>query len=144
MMPAQATRPKAKRLAARLLEAMDEISADARGIPSGVARFSLPPNPKPGDALAAMEAAIAEAEGKQHAYQANRAREQVQAALTAVGAESCDVAEFLGVSVATVKAWEAGTKTPTGANLRLLTDMVARPRYWKKQLRAALAQEGVS
>jgi len=108
---------------------MEEIGAGARGIPSSVARFSLPPNPKPGEAWAAVEAAAAEVEERQHAYQANRACERVQAALTAVGAESCDVAEFLGVSVATVKAWEAGTKTPTGANLRLLTDRAARPRY---------------
>ena len=70
--------------------------------------------------------------------------EKIRAVRQTVGVEDRTLSRYFGVSVATVKAWEAGTKTPTGANLRLLTDMVARPRYWKKQLRAALAQDGVS
>ena len=126
-------------LAEGVLEAMEEISADARGIPSGVARFSLPPNATPGQAVAAMEAAMDEAEEKLRVHQAKLATEQVQSAMKATGAEADDLAAFFGVSVATVKAWEAGTKTPTGGNRRLLDDMAARPRYWRKKIREAAA-----
>ena len=143
-MAKRAAQSDPKRFADRLIEAMEEIFADARGEPNGVIRFSLPPNPKPGDAWAAVEAAAAEAEERQRAHQAKLVAEKIRAVRQTVGVEDRTLSRYFGVSVATVKAWEAGTKTPTGANLHLLTDMVARPRYWKKQLRAALAREGVS
>lgn len=144
-MPAQMTPPKAsrrkpKRFAARLTEAMEEIRADARGIRSGVVRFALPPNATPDEALEVMEAAMAEAEENERVYLAEQAREQLRAVRRVTEAEPSDLAALFGVSVATVKAWETGTKVPTGASKLLLADIAARPRYWKKKLRLALAE----
>lgn len=121
---------RAKSVADDLAEAMHEVIADAQGRPSGVIHFTVAPDAKPGEAWAAVQEA--------------KAKMTAGSARNAVGVSLREFTAFVGVSVATVKAWEAGTKTPTGANLHLLTDMVARPRYWKKQLRAALAQDGVS
>ena len=138
--PPQAKRRKPKRLAARLLEAMEEIKADARGIPSGVVRFTLSPSATPAEALDVMEAAIAEAEEKERAHLAGKVQEQIRAVRQMTDAGPRDLAACFGVSVATVKAWDAGTKVPTGAHKLLLEAMVAQPRYWKKRLRLALAE----
>ena len=64
----------------------------------------------------------------------------VAAADVKAGRESLRVsqsvfARFLGVSAQTVKAWEQGTRVPTGAVRRLLTDIRRHPDHWAARLR---------
>ncbi len=44
-------------------------------------------------------------------------------------------AQFLGVSLHAVRAWENGGKTPSGVVRRFLDEICVRPDYWKDRLR---------
>ena len=53
---------------------------------------------------------------------------EVKAARKAVASTQRDFADVMGVSVETVKAWEAGKRTPEGAATKLLRLLLKRPK----------------
>lgn len=57
----------------------------------------------------------------------------------AVGASQPVFASLLGVSPATVRAWEQGANAPSGIALRFLAEVRDNPDYWKGRLKAAAA-----
>jgi putative transcriptional regulator len=44
-------------------------------------------------------------------------------------------AQFLGVSISTVRNWEQGVNTPEHAACRLMDEIRHNPKYWKSRLR---------
>lgn len=42
-------------------------------------------------------------------------------------------AQFLGVSVRTVQAWERGEKTPSDMACRFMDEIRTKPEYWQKR-----------
>ena len=65
-----------------------------------------------------------------------------KAAREALGVSQPIFARFLGVSTQTVKAWEQGTRVPTGAVRRLLTDIRRHPDHWAARLREEATAAG--
>ncbi len=61
----------------------------------------------------------------------------VVAIRTALGASQTVFAGLLGVSPATVRAWEQGVNTPSGMATRFLTEIRTDPDYWKARLKEA-------
>lgn len=61
----------------------------------------------------------------------------VVAIRTALGASQTVFAGLLGVSAATVRAWEQGVNTPSGMATRFLTEIRTDPDYWKARLKEA-------
>jgi putative transcriptional regulator len=61
----------------------------------------------------------------------------VLAIRTTLGASQPVFASLLGVSVATVRAWEQGVNAPSGIATRFLAEVRDNPDYWKARLRAA-------
>lgn len=131
-------------LGQRLLEGLEEVGAHLRGEESDVLGYTLPPYAT----LAQVRTARRAAEKKLLAKQAARrvrlavcplAPADVYAIRRALGAGVSTewFAAFLNVPESLVEAWEDGTKAPTGAALRLLADIRARPDYWRDQLHAA-------
>jgi putative transcriptional regulator len=51
------------------------------------------------------------------------------------------LAQFLGVSVKTVRAWEQGTRKIPRIACRYMDDIAAYPELWKKRLRRAVTQK---
>ena len=149
-----ATKPKPKRkfrekatgpsLADRLIDAMRGIAANARGEDNDVLRYSLPPNATLAQVRTARRAAEKELRARQAARRVRLAvcplaPADVYAIRRALGPKVSQewFADFLNVPVSLVEAWEEGTKAPTGAALRLLADIRARPDSWRDQLHAA-------
>jgi DNA-binding transcriptional regulator YiaG len=56
---------------------------------------------------------------------------------TSLGTSQTVFAEMLGVSVATVRAWEQGVNEPSGIAVRFLAEIRANPEYWKGRLKEA-------
>jgi putative transcriptional regulator len=54
-----------------------------------------------------------------------------------LGASQSVFASLLGVSPATVRAWEQGVNAPSGMALRFLAEIRANPGYWKSRLEEA-------
>jgi len=54
-----------------------------------------------------------------------------------LGASQPVFASLLGVSPATVRAWEQGVNEPSGIALRFLAEIRANPGYWKARLKEA-------
>lgn len=46
-------------------------------------------------------------------------------------------AEFLGVSVRTVRGWESGRNAPQGVARRFMQEIAANPTYWRKRVKQA-------
>ena len=61
----------------------------------------------------------------------------VTAARKAVGVGQSVFAELLGASLAAVRAWEEGTKTPPPMARRLLAEVAADPARWRAKLAPA-------
>lgn len=59
---------------------------------------------------------------------------QVKAVREKVGVSQPVFAALLGVSPQTIKAWEQGTKRPTGAARRMLGEIDSEPSYWLRRL----------
>ncbi|HWL07652.1 MAG TPA: helix-turn-helix domain-containing protein [Planctomicrobium sp.] len=60
--------------------------------------------------------------------------EDAVAARNLLGASQVVFAEFLGVSVKTVQAWEQGTNPPSGMAARFLDEIRHNPEVYKKRL----------
>lgn len=60
-----------------------------------------------------------------------------KSAREALGLSQSLFAEWLGVGVALVRAWEGGTRSPKGADRRLLTHILNNPDLWRKEITAA-------
>jgi putative transcriptional regulator len=59
----------------------------------------------------------------------------VKAARELLGLSQALFAQFLGVSVKSVSAWEQGTKTPSDMACRFLEEIRENPDYWRARLR---------
>lgn len=136
---ATATAPKRPRkkatmtLGERIIQSLKDIAADARGEDAGVLRYMVPHGATPEQVGAIRRAAERELRAKERKKR-QAAGAEVAKSRTALGVSVEEFAELLGVRAARVKAWEAGTKAPTGSDRLLLADIAARPKYWRKRL----------
>ncbi len=62
---------------------------------------------------------------------------QVKAVRRLLGASHSIFAQFLGVAVVTVRAWEQGTNKPSGAAARLMDEIQSDPAHFRMRLRQA-------
>ncbi len=62
---------------------------------------------------------------------------EVKAARESLGLSQSLFADWLGVGVALVRAWEGGTRQPKGADRRLLTHILNNPKLWRKEIATA-------
>jgi putative transcriptional regulator len=46
-------------------------------------------------------------------------------------------ATFMGVDASTVQSWEQGIRNPSGTARRLMQEVEADPKYWRKRIMAA-------
>jgi putative transcriptional regulator len=60
---------------------------------------------------------------------------QVRAIRRLIGASQSVFAQYIGVAVATVRAWEQGTNRPSGAAARLMDEIRSDPAHWRARLR---------
>jgi putative transcriptional regulator len=60
---------------------------------------------------------------------------RVKAARKLLAASQAVFAQFLGVSVKTVRAWEQGVNTPRESACRLMDEIHHDPEYWRTRLR---------
>ena len=118
-----------------IVQGLKDIAADARGEDVGVLRYTVPHGGTAEHVRAIRSAAERELLAKEREKR-RQAGAEVAKSRAALGVSVEEVAELLEASVARVKAWEAGTKAPTGSD-RLLTDIAARPKYWRNRLLAA-------
>lgn len=51
-------------------------------------------------------------------------------------------ARFLGVSTQTVRAWEQGTKSPSGMACRFLDEISLSPEHWRERLKTIVRVRG--
>lgn len=61
--------------------------------------------------------------------------ELVKATREVLGCSQAVFAQFLGVSVKTVSAWEQGTNTPQGVACRIMDEIRHKPKYFQKRIR---------
>ncbi len=47
---------------------------------------------------------------------------------------------FLGVDVSTVRSWEQGLRSPSPLACRMLSEIEAEPKHWRKRMTACLAE----
>ncbi len=50
-------------------------------------------------------------------------------------------AQFLGVSVDTVQAWESGVNSPSDMACRFMDEIRHNPKYWRKRLMDSMCQK---
>lgn len=62
-------------------------------------------------------------------------KEMVRATRKLLGASQQIFAQFLGVSVQAVQAWEQGRKEPKDVACRFMDEIRRDPRYWQARLR---------
>jgi putative transcriptional regulator len=65
----------------------------------------------------------------------------VRATRRLLGASQAVFAQFLGVSVKTVQAWERGTNTPSDMACRFLDEIRHAPAYWRGRLKAVIVRK---
>jgi putative transcriptional regulator len=69
--------------------------------------------------------------------------QEVKQARKLLGASQAVFAEFIGVAVSTVRAWEQGGNPVTGAAARLMDEIRHDPAAWRQRLQAlAVEQSG--
>lgn len=59
-----------------------------------------------------------------------------------LGASQAVFAQFLGVSVKTVRAWEQGINSPQDIACRLMDEIRHNPAYWQQRLRDLAVSKG--
>jgi DNA-binding transcriptional regulator YiaG len=64
-------------------------------------------------------------------------RSDVFAIRDTLGVSQPVFAALVGVSPSLVKAWEQGTKAPSGVALRFLAEIRRNPKYWMQRVREA-------
>lgn len=118
-LPAPPATPPASRVEALLIQGMQEAVAFERGeVPALVKR------------VAGQPAQPAQPARRSTAVQAPRiAQEDVQTLRARLGLSQAVFASALNVTLATVRAWELGTRTPDGATRRLL-ELVGEHPEW--------------
>jgi putative transcriptional regulator len=60
--------------------------------------------------------------------------EMVRQTRTMLGASQSVFAQFLGVSIKTIHAWEQGTYSPKQVACRFMDEIRRNPAYWRKRL----------
>lgn len=138
-------KPKAARptFGQRLVEGMQEVLREVSGEDTDCIRFTIPRGATAEEISAAWDEAEKKLLAKQTARKLKLAppaevpAARVKAGRGALGLSQQVFADFLGVGVALVRAWEGGTRSPKGADRRLLADIAARPDYWREQVRLA-------
>ena len=143
--PNRQPKPKSARptFGQRLVEGMREVLREVSGEDTDCIRFTIPRGATLEQISAAHDAAYEALLAKQTARKLKLAppaevpAARVKAGRDALGLSQQVFADFLGVGVALVRAWEGGTRSPKGADRRLLADIVARPAYWRDQVRLA-------
>jgi putative transcriptional regulator len=58
-----------------------------------------------------------------------------------LGASQAIFAQFLGVSVQTVRAWEQGINIPQDAACRLMDEIRRDPDYWQRRLQSLIVKK---
>ncbi len=130
-------RPKATMsLGDSIIQGLKDIAADARGEEVGVLRYTVPHGATAEQVRAIRAAAEKELRVKEREKR-RKAGAEVAKSRTVLGVSAEEFAELLGVSVGRVKAWETGARVPTGSDRLLLSDIAARPKYWRKRLLVA-------
>ena len=61
--------------------------------------------------------------------------QQVKETRKLLGVSQAIFAQFLGVSVKAVSAWEQGAKNPSEMACRFMDEIRHNPRYWQERLR---------
>lgn len=56
-----------------------------------------------------------------------------------LGASQLVFAQFLGVNVKTVRAWEQGVNTPSDMACRFMDEIRANPEHWQERLRECVS-----
>lgn len=67
--------------------------------------------------------------------------EDVRETRDLLGLSQSIFAEFLGVSVKTVQAWEQGVNPPHPASCRVLEEIRHDPEYWRNRIEELLVKE---
>lgn len=68
-------------------------------------------------------------------------KNEIVAIRDSLGVSQPVFASLIGVSAALVKAWEQGTKLPSGVALRFLAEVRRNPEYWKGRVREATSRD---
>ena len=66
--------------------------------------------------------------------------DQVRTARDSLHLSQAAFAQFLGIGVSLVRAWEGGTRSPKGADRRLLADLLAHPAHWQARVKEAVSR----
>jgi putative transcriptional regulator len=61
--------------------------------------------------------------------------EQVKEVRKSLRASQAIFAQFLGVSISTVRDWEQGLKPPRGSSCRIMDEILRDPEYWRARLK---------
>lgn len=138
------TKVKKKRptLGTRVVEGLHEIAAHSRGTKNGVVEFTV----KPGDNASSIAKKIRAATPRRTARKTKIATPPEIAATTAkkiresLGVSQQLFADFLGVGVGLVRAWEGGGRVPKGADRRLLEDMNQSPEHWRERVQQSFVK----
>jgi len=59
-----------------------------------------------------------------------------------LGASQAVFAQFLGVSVKTIQAWEQGTNTPNDMACRFMDEIRRDPKYWRNRFKGSIVAKG--
>lgn len=108
----------AEKVGARFIAGMQELIATAKagGLAAVKAKHGIPPPP------AVVILGPPAVSGQ-----------DVAAARKALGVSQPIFAKILGASVQSVRAWEQGTKPPSGVARRLIGEIRHDPDYWRKR-----------
>ena len=68
----------------------------------------------------------------------------VRATRRLLGASQNFFAQFIGVALGTVRAWEQGRNVPSGAAARLLDEIRLNPEFWKSRFVSVLRRHSTS
>jgi putative transcriptional regulator len=107
----------AKQIGAEMIAGMEQLLAtmETSGKKAVMEKHGIPP--PPGVALKVPTAG----------------KKEVKAARQALGVSQPVFALILGASVQAVRAWEQGTKPPSGVARRLIGEIRHDPAYWRKR-----------
>ncbi len=116
----------AKQIGAEMIAGMEQLLAtlQAGGQKAVDEKYGIPP--PPGVAVPVPSAG----------------KKDVKAARQALGVSQPVFALILGASVQAVRAWEQGTKPPSGVARRLIGEIRHDPAYWRKRFGLAEVEKG--